>query len=940
MAQIWSTSIKANTTDSGPGGNDQTQPSIVRLGDGFLAVWADGSGSSGSVLRAQKFGFLGQKLGSEFIVSNSFDPSSGGASLSSLPDGGFVVAYRNGLFGNTDLAWFNSNGTKVNEVAIPVIGRNASVAGLSNGNVYVTWDSPVTGEVTGRLYSSSGILLDTTQITNADDLERNGDSAAFGNGQTVVLYTRDDLDELSPGIDGIRYIGFRVINADGSLGLSRRLASDDLGELNSESAQITRVPGVGFAMAWSMKGEFTNLSARVRLYDTSGNELNPGLHGKAWGRIGDDNIVEDIVGYSQSDGTGSAFTMVYRNAETDELFGQDFDGAGNTTGGSYKIADNVQDAALAMTADGRIAVSITRTVGGNADIRTFMLDPREVLIVGTEDSDVLTSRPIGGAVIEGRGGDDLLYGNASADVLKGGDGDDLLVGNAGNDSLRGGRGEDSLSGGTGTDRADFSDLDRNDGKPSGSVTMFYVSLEKGIASLSHRLGDDLFRIDDQLNSIENVTGSAGDDEIHGNAANNSLTGGDGNDTLWGGIGGSDTLIGGNGSDRYILDDVGDIIIENGSGADSIYLDGIIVYSLASQPSIEALYYSVSIAGEAVHLTGNGLANLIAVGKYFRATEANTSGDDLLDGGGGNDILMGGLGDDTYRVDTSLDFVDEAGDPLEEGEDVGGIDTVESKAAAFSLDVRTAGEIENLVYTGSANFSGGGNALANELTGGNGNDQLKGRGGADTLSGLGGNDQLEGEGGADILDGGEGTDTASYSSATAGVNVSLANPPGNTGDAAGDTFVSIENLAGSSFNDSFNGNNGANQIFGGAGNDAIRGNLGNDVLWGQAGNDIFIFNAALNAATNVDKIMDFAVAGDSIRLENSIFAALGASGALAPAAFAANATGLAGDASDRIIYETDTGKLFYDADGTGAAAAVQFATLTAGLAVTAADFLIV
>ena len=92
MAQIWSTSIKANTADSGPGGNDQTQPSIVRLGDGFLAVWADNSFASGALLKAQKFGFLGQKLGGEFIVSNSFNPSSGGASLSALPDGGFVVA--------------------------------------------------------------------------------------------------------------------------------------------------------------------------------------------------------------------------------------------------------------------------------------------------------------------------------------------------------------------------------------------------------------------------------------------------------------------------------------------------------------------------------------------------------------------------------------------------------------------------------------------------------------------------------------------------------------------------------------------------------------------------------------------------------------------------------------------------------------------------------
>ena len=119
-----------------------------------------------------------------------------------------------------------------------------------------------------------------------------------------------------------------------------------------------------------------------------------------------------------------------------------------------------------------------------------------------------------------------------------------------------------------------------------------------------------------------------------------------------------------------------------------------------------------------------------------------------------------------------------------------------------------------------------------------------------------------------------------------------------------------------------------------------GYLGNDALWGQTGMDRFVFNTGLNAATNIDKIMDFAVVDDTIWLENAIFTALGAAGALPAAALAANAAGVAGDASDRIIYETDTGKLFYDADGTGAIARVQFATLSVGLALTSFDFLVI
>ena len=957
MAQLWSFSVKANTTDSGPGGDDQIQPSIVRLGDGFLTVWTDTSGDSGSVLRAQKFGFLGQKLGSEFTVSDNANSSSSDASLSATPDGGFVMAYRNGSSG-IDLAWFNANGTKTNEITVSPndgsLGRNPSVAGLSNGNVLVTWDQVFNGDraMLTSLYSASGGLLDSWVDFDIEDLQRNGDTAAWGNGQSVSLYMRDDLDELSPGVDGTRYIGFRVYDADGAMTLSRRIGSDDLAELDADSAHITRVPGIGFAMAWSMKGEFTGMSARVRLYDTFGNKLNPGLDGKAWGTIGEDAKVEDIIGYSQSDGTGSAFTMIYRNAETDELFGQDFDGAGNTTGDDYRIAGNVQDASLAMTADGRIAVSITRTTGGNADIRTFLLDPREVVIVGTEGSDVLTSRPVGGAVIEGRGGDDLLYGDDSGDVLKGGDEDDLLLGNAGNDSLYGGRGEDSLSGGSGTDTANFSDLDRNEGKPNGASTLFNVSLEDGLAVLAHRLGDDHIKIIDQLNSIENVIGSAGDDTIYGNEANNSLTGGNGNDTLWGGIGGSDTLIGGNGSDRYIVDDVGDTVIENGTGADKVYLDDIIVYSLVSRPNIEALYYSVSIAGEAVHLTGNGLANLIAVGKAFRATESNTSGNDILDGGGGNDILMGGLGDDTYRVDTSLDFVDEKGDPLEEGEDVGGIDTVESKATAFSLDVRTAGRIENLIYTGSGNFFGGGNQFANELTGGNGNDLLKGRGGADTLKGLGGNDRLEGEGGADTIDGGGGLDIVSYEGFDADIVLSLDGSLTASNQAAADTLISIEGIRGSGTgNDQLTGDNAANVLEGDGGNDILRGRGGTDRIVGGEGSDTLTGGGGLDTFAykdldeGGDSITDFDGASDSLAFD---LADVGPglaqngtdTGSLNAIRFQASSSASAASTTIRFIYDTDDGRLFFDFDGSGAGPAILIATLQGAPSLTTADIFIV
>jgi Ca2+-binding RTX toxin-like protein len=130
---------------------------------------------------------------------------------------------------------------------------------------------------------------------------------------------------------------------------------------------------------------------------------------------------------------------------------------------------------------------------------------------------------------------------------------------------------------------------------------------------------------------------------------------------------------------------------------------------------------------------------------------------------------------------------------------------------------------------------------------------------------------------------------------------------------------------------------ANELRGQGGDDMLAGGAGNDILLGGIGSDQFVFNTALNAATNVDQITDFNVADDTIVLGSTIFTTI--MGTLTAAQFVANATGTAQDADDRIIYETDTGKLFYDSDGNLAGLAVQFGTLSADLNLTNQDFVI-
>ena len=238
-----------------------------------------------------------------------------------------------------------------------------------------------------------------------------------------------------------------------------------------------------------------------------------------------------------------------------------------------------------------------------------------------------------------------------------------------------------------------------------------------------------------------------------------------------------------------------------------------------------------------------------------------------------------------------------------------------------------------------------------LYGGGDNDRLYGEKHNDQLYGGSGNDMLNGGEGADALDGGSGVDTASYSTPGAGpVVASLANASINTGQAAGDTYVSIENLIGSWYSDHLNGNHSANSINGLVGDDYLKGYRGNDILTGGGGQDVFIFNSTLDATNNVDTITDFGVDDhgndpgnynwdDAIWLDDAVFTALSL-GALAAAAFKDLADG-AKDADDRIIYNSATGNLYYDADGSEAAFGnVKFANIANLAELTAADFVVI
>ena len=153
------------------------------------------------------------------------------------------------------------------------------------------------------------------------------------------------------------------------------------------------------------------------------------------------------------------------------------------------------------------------------------------------------------------------------------------------------------------------------------------------------------------------------------------------------------------------------------------------------------------------------------------------------------------------------------------------------------------------------------------TGGAGNEQVTGTAFADTLDGGAGDDILQGGAGGDTLNGGNGNDTASYAMASAGVTANLAKAVRNTGEAAGDAFIAMENLTGSEFADTLVGDGKANILRGRGGNDRLEGGGGGDYLVGGAGKDVFVFRNTDDSSkkTGVDVVTDFTRKQDRIDL---------------------------------------------------------------------------
>jgi hypothetical protein len=350
---------------------------------------------------------------------------------------------------------------------------------------------------------------------------------------------------------------------------------------------------------------------------------------------------------------------------------------------------------------------------------------------------------------------------------------------------------------------------------------------------------------------------------------------------------ANTLKGLAGNDIYIVG-IGDTVVEaNNGGNDTVR--SFVSHTLSANVEHLTLIGSGIASG-----TGNNLANTLDGSQNTNANQ-----------------LRGLDGNDTYFVGAGDSVVEAAG---------GGNDTV------FALASHTlSANVENLVLSGNTVINGIGNNLANLLDGSRNAkaNQLKGLGGDDTYF-IGTGDTV-----VEAASGGKDT-VRSLVSHTLSANVEnlvLIGAAATSGKGNG-----LANV--------ITGNGAANRLEGGAGDDYLSGGLGKDVLVGGSGRDGFVFETALNAATNVDTILDFDATIDGILLDNAVMSGLGTvRGALDPTKYWANETGLAHDADDRIILDVKTGKLFYDANGDAAGGSIHFATISANILLMPGHFLV-
>ena len=759
----------------------------------------------------------------------------------------------------------NGTGNDFNNVLIGNVAANILSGGAGNDTLnggtgadtligHLGNDVYVIDDVADIVIENAGEGTDTVQSTlsytlgaNLENLTLLGTAAINGTGNDLnnVLTGNLAANILSGGIGNDTLNG--RAGADTLIGHigNDTYVVDDVADIEIENAG-EGTDTVHSTVSYTLGANLENLTllGTVAINGT-GNELNNLLTGNAAA-----NILSGGAGNDTLNGAAGA----------DALVG----GAGDDT---YTV-DNVGDTIVELADDGLDSVNSTASYMLSANVeRLTLIGAASIDGTGNELNNLLTGNAAAN-ILTGGAGNDTLNGGVGADTLNGGAGDDtyavdnngdvivettgegidtvnstvsyvladnienltlmgaaaidgignvlgnVLTGNAAANVLNGGLGADTLIGGLGNDIYVVDDVNDVVIEELGQGTDTIQS------TVSYEIGDNLENLTLLGTDAIAATGNGLNNVITGNISGNTFSGGVGNDTLNGGAG-IDTLIGGLGNDIYVVDDLGDVVVENaGEGTDTV--QSTVSYTLGV--NVENL---TLLGTDPINGTGNDLNNVLT-GNVAANILAGGIGNDTLNGGVGADTLIGYLGNDTYVVDDTGDVVVES---LGEG-----TDTVQS-----TLSYTLGSNLENLALLGTVAINGTGNELnnvltgniaANILSGGIGNDTLNGGAGTDILIGSLGNDVYVVDHVNDVVveNPEEGTDTVqSTVSYTLGANLENLTVLG---------AIAI-NGTGNELDNVLVGNAAANILSGEAGNDSLNGAAGADTLVGGTGDDTYM-----------------------------------------------------------------------------------------------------
>lgn len=613
----------------------------------------------------------------------------------------------------------------------------------------------------------------------------------------------DGVDEVdaSDGLGTATYAGFEKLSFGWSGDFSASIA-----QLNSFSSIELHDPSFSNKIVLTGDGGVLDFSARLSsavLLDVDGSALTSAS--TITGTSQADHFSGFHIGDAISGGMGDD-TLEIKNGTVGSGTFDGGDGHDTVTGDLVSLGGLVTTNVEALSANSlaatvaQIKSFATVTVvdklylvgdGGTLDLSTLASNP--AVDASTATSMVTLTASASGSSLTGSNFGDVLNGDDGNDSLKGGKGPDTLYGNDGNDTLQGGGANDVLDGGNGDDRLIGG---------SGSDT------------LSGGAGDDTIVLSTKL-----FAASRGSVTIDGGAGSDLINGYDLGHTIFKHV---ETLAASGHAVTASIAQLSSLSLIIAATSFNLIGEGG-TFDLAKINTAPTTGVDASMATSKVILSGIGADEMLT----------GTAYGDTINGREGSDTLVGGAGADRLDGGSGIDTASYAG-------------AAKGVVVSLTAPVDNTGDAKGDVFVSIEKFVG--SSHADTFTGKATADDFSGGAGNDKLSGGGGNDLLNGGAGADKLIGGTGIDTASYADATASVHANLASHGANTGDAAGDTYSSIENVTGTNFGDELTGNAGANALDGGAGDDLLIGGAGADALIGGDGFDVVSYATASKGVT--------------------------------------------------------------------------------------------